>query len=482
MDGIYRGGNSRFLAKTLDQSSWPIAVLTGDGEIIYVNAALCKAVEAESTQLVGLRCCWQIPPDGMPFGRLLAALAPPQRVLSSVSAARDIPWPPGQPASTISQLFVPLAENPSGDPSETTWLVLHRSVAAADSAAPQSVHVGSTHAAHPDELLLKLRSQWSHLDGLLPLLGSSIAIQAAMKRMQLAIATAANVFVWGPLGVGKAEVLRAIFSCRLRQHNVPLVSGQMLPLNCGLVDEALLEAMLDVFLARLKSEVPALAQQLTLERIDQLPSPAVAILNKWLDEHESRCCVAASSQVAASTLAERGQSWQKLMGRIEILEAYLPPLSHRREDILVLWQQSLAAACSGANRSPIAVNQPACELLCAYAWPENLAELQRSVAEILPRVVMTQTIQPSHLPLAIRTGSGAALRGSATTVEPIQLDAILEDVERIIIERALKLSPRNRAQAARWLGISRPRLLRRVTELGLDNLTVADEFDAPDGQ
>jgi DNA-binding NtrC family response regulator len=55
------------------------------------------------------------------------------------------------------------------------------------------------------------------------------------------------------------------------------------------------------------------------------------------------------------------------------------------------------------------------------------------------------------------------------------LDAVLLDLEKIMLQRALKLSPRNRAQAARLLGISRPRLLRRIEQLGLGDDPPADQ-------
>jgi DNA-binding NtrC family response regulator len=49
------------------------------------------------------------------------------------------------------------------------------------------------------------------------------------------------------------------------------------------------------------------------------------------------------------------------------------------------------------------------------------------------------------------------------------LDELLLDVEREVLRRALRNSKGNRARAARALGISRPRLLRRIEQLGLDS-------------
>jgi DNA-binding NtrC family response regulator len=51
--------------------------------------------------------------------------------------------------------------------------------------------------------------------------------------------------------------------------------------------------------------------------------------------------------------------------------------------------------------------------------------------------------------------------------EPIVLDQFLAEIEREVIQRALRRARGNKAQAARLLGVPRPRLLRRLTQLGL---------------
>ena len=52
-------------------------------------------------------------------------------------------------------------------------------------------------------------------------------------------------------------------------------------------------------------------------------------------------------------------------------------------------------------------------------------------------------------------------------VESINLDAYLADIERELIRRSLRVAKGNRAQAARLLGVSRGRLLRRIESLQL---------------
>jgi DNA-binding NtrC family response regulator len=51
--------------------------------------------------------------------------------------------------------------------------------------------------------------------------------------------------------------------------------------------------------------------------------------------------------------------------------------------------------------------------------------------------------------------------------ETIDLDRFLNNIETELIQRALRQSAGNKAQAAKLLGINRARLLRRLEQLGL---------------
>ncbi len=471
MNGNYRGGNGRLLVKQLDLSAWPIAWLQSRGEIVFINKAMCEAAQVEAAELVGLKCSWELPADASAFRELLLAIAPPQAVLNGNMVTRQISWPPVAPTGQIAQYFVPIAGSGEND---RNFLVLH-AVDQGLSSTPIDVPAKSR-VSQATDWLMRFRSQWIHLDGLLPMLGTSPAIQFAMKRVQLAIASQADLFLWGAKGVGKLDVLRAIFVARLKNLGLPLAAGRFFPIDCATLDESLCGDMLEVFQSLLSPDSPSEAHQLVLERIDQAEASVVGRIQHWLAEIEPRCCLAATSRTSVSELSARGDIWSTLASRIGILEIELPSLAARREDISILLHQVLAAVASRQQRAPPVISSAALDLLTAYDWPENVAELQKFSQDILGQLVHSNSIQPNHLPLAIRTFGGTVL-GGLQAFDPIDLDQVLLEVERTMIGRALKLSPRNRAQAARWLGISRPRLLRRIVELGLADLPEADQHD-----
>jgi DNA-binding NtrC family response regulator len=132
--------------------------------------------------------------------------------------------------------------------------------------------------------------------------------------------------------------------------------------------------------------------------------------------------------------------------------------------------------------------------LLAYAWPLDAEEFDQALNESIRRchsealradppsderrdqeqehrdleqAIKTQErlLDETHLPISLRTFPSHIERLSPP--EPIVLDDELKSYERKLIERALRDHPRNNTAAAKALGISRARLLRRMQQWGL---------------
>ncbi|MFO0908290.1 MAG: helix-turn-helix domain-containing protein [Isosphaeraceae bacterium] len=95
-------------------------------------------------------------------------------------------------------------------------------------------------------------------------------------------------------------------------------------------------------------------------------------------------------------------------------------------------------------------------------------------------------IEASDLPAGIRGSLGSAYVPPPIPPTVLPLDDLLTQVERRLIEHALTRSRHNKSKAAELLGISRPRLYRRIRELGLpdepegsEELTAASTALAP---
>lgn len=465
MTDSFRSGNSRTLAKTLDQLGHPLAVLDRRGVIVFVNLPLCQLFKADATQLVGQTCRWQVAEDDAPFGELLTALAPPAGALQGKLVVRQLTTPIVFGSSQSGQLFIPLLDD-EGTPQATLvalgdWPGLSAQLPVAE---PPSVQRKQVHGS----LLTTIRSRWQHLDDLHALIGTSPAIELAMARAQLAIAQPCNLLVSGPAGMEKSNIVRGVFLGRLKRASLPKMAGQLLPIDCRIAEGERLEELLDMFASRLRPESPQQSQLLLLERIEQLSDASVERLNQWLGSMSSQSLAAATSTGRADELATRSPAWGQLLSRLATVEVAIPPLSYRRQDIAPVAMHLLAVACQKKQRAQLGFTPEALQLLTAFPWPQNYRQLSEAIDEAVGRAVLVANIQVMHLPVAVRSYSSTNEQLEADTIEPIDLDQVLLQCERIMLSRALKLAPRNRAQAARLLGISRPRLLRRIEQLGLD--------------
>ena len=465
MTVIFKGGNNRQLGKTLEQFELPTAILDRRARIAYVNGALCEMVKADGSELVGKQTTWELPSDETAHGALLSALAPPSGARAGKLFVRRLVTPVVFGSSATAQLFVPILDQ---DALPHLTLVIFGDWETLSDQVPST----ETSDQEAELLLAEIRGRWQQLDGLEALVGSSPSIQLAMRRSQLAIQSDFCYIVSGPESTGKDEVAKAIFSGRLKRLEVSSIAGQYFSIDCKLLDEPLVEGMLEVFAGRLRPGVNRLAQQLVFESVDTLSEQAILSLQQWVDSLLPQASIAATSQIGIKELATRGPNWQRFASEIGTCEVCLPALSDRCEDILPLAQLFLAQSCRRADRALLSFAPETQDALTAYPWPRNLQQLRESISASVNLAVLTSTIKTQHLPVEVRTYAGQARAKAAaqdSNIEPISLDDVLLDIERVVLRRAMKLSPRNRAQVARWLGISRPRLLRRLEQLGLDD-------------
>lgn len=468
----FRGGNSRLLARQLDLLNWPVVVLDQRLEIVFASASLCQLLQTDATRLVGLACSPQLSQDNAPQRELTMALAPPSEVLHGRAAIRQIPWPPKQPTTFAAQAFVPLIDE---DPSTGLILVLFGQPDILRQRLMPLAPVQPPRGTAADEVLLRLRSQWQQLDGLWPLLGVSLGVQLAMRRAQLASHSTAGVYIHGAEGSGKSEVARGLVALRAKLLGAAASLVQVMPIDCSIVDQQTVSSMLETCAARLRPGAPQEATHLILERIERASDATIRVVDAWLIEHGSNVCTVVTSEAAPDALAVRDPLFSRFVHSLCTLVIEIPPLAVRREDVAPLIQHNLTAAAQRTGRRLPGIAPQTLELLEAYPWPGNVVEMRQVASEMLANAVLTSTIQPAHLPLQIRTFGGTVAGGKQPALEAISLDAVLLDLERIMLKRAIKLSPRNRARAARLLGISRPRFLRRISQLGLDDRPSPEE-------
>jgi DNA-binding NtrC family response regulator len=141
-------------------------------------------------------------------------------------------------------------------------------------------------------------------------------------------------------------------------------------------------------------------------------------------------------------------------------------LAERRADIPLLAQAFVEERNARGPKQRSGFSPAALDRLDSYHWPGNLDELAEVVREAHERSAGPE-ILPDDLPKRIELALDAAARPRRRE-ERIVVDEFLAQIERELIERALAQSKGNKAKAARLLGVTRPRLYRRMVQLGLE--------------
>ena len=169
----------------------------------------------------------------------------------------------------------------------------------------------------------------------------------------------------------------------------------------------------------------------------------------------------------------------RLLHHLATLTVTLAPLAKRREDIPLVAQAILEQSNAAGNEQFSGFTEEALRHLIEYAWPGELEEMISVIEQAIesatpPRVKATDI--PSHVRLALRD----SVAGPAAAPESIDLDAFLADVELELITRSLRVAEGNKSQAARLLGISRARLLRRLEGVEGTGVAASSTREAPE--
>jgi Nif-specific regulatory protein len=152
---------------------------------------------------------------------------------------------------------------------------------------------------------------------------------------------------------------------------------------------------------------------------------------------------------------QTGEFRHDLYYRLKVVEIFLPPLRERREDVPLLCEHFLAEIARDMGRQPPAIEPAVLDVLRTYPWPGNVREL-RNVLERAMVLGVGDNLHVRHLPREVRRGALAR--------DELPDDLSLGEAERRHITDVLSVTGWNKRQAAGLLGISRPRLDRKIRE------------------
>jgi PAS domain S-box-containing protein len=328
--------------------------------------------------------------------------------------------------------------------------------------------------------LLEIRRRLHEQPGYDGLIGFGSSHRRLLDQVHLASVSAAPVLIVGESGTGKRHVARTIHQ-NGQGRQQPLVSFDCEALPAEILERELFGPNTSVALgsatmsSALKTARPRLSlgdgSTLLIREILMLPRDLQARLAASLD---SPVRLLATTGLDPEIALEREQIRPELYFALTTLVLRLSPLRDRRQELPVLAQHMLERANQRGGKQRTGFSPPALSALMSYDWPGNVQELAR-VVDFAHDRGSDAWIALGDLPAPLRGSHGESYL-PPTAPSPIKpLDQLLTEVERRLIETALRQARGNKSRAAEILGISRPRLYRRIKELDLP-----DDAEAPD--
>jgi len=296
-------------------------------------------------------------------------------------------------------------------------------------------------------------------------LGESAALKAALDRAARVIPHASvTVLLTGETGTGKELVARAI------HYNGPRRGAPFVDINCAAIPEQLLESELfghekGAFTGATVAK-PGLFElanggTLFLDEVGHLPLVLQGKLLRALEERSIRRVggtrsitidvrVIAATHVELAAAAARREFREDLFHRLNVVPSELPALRARREDVPLLARHFLARF-SGEYGLPVPVLSPAAErALARREWSGNIRELRNLIERTL-------LLTPKRALDAHDFTEETTVRA---TERDIPFPATIATMTRAAARMMVTHCDGNKSEAARRLGISRPRLQR----------------------
>jgi two-component system NtrC family response regulator len=314
------------------------------------------------------------------------------------------------------------------------------------------------------------------------IVGASPAMRELFEWMGRVAPRDATVLILGESGTGKELVARALHWAGPRRER-PFVA-----INCAAIPPALLESELFGHVkgaftgadrAREGRIRMAEGGTLLLDEIGDMPLDLQGKLLRVLQERQvepvgAGAPTAVDVRVIAATNRElerlvRGGAFREdLYYRLNVVPLRVPPLRERREDIPLLVRRFLEQF----GEPDVRVEPEAMAILEARDWPGNVRELENTIERALALRADPERIAPGDLEMRATAGGGTGADATTPGAIPVEIPdegLVLDDVEKRLIQSALRKTGGNQTRAGRLLGITRQTLIYRMQKHGIES-------------
>ena len=320
------------------------------------------------------------------------------------------------------------------------------------------------------------------------IVGVSSPMQEVFETTARVARSKASVLIHGETGTGKELIARAI------HYNSDRTDKPFVRVNCGALTESLLESELfghvrGAFTGAIqdKKGLFEVADRGTLfldEVSEMSPNLQVKFL-RVLEEKELKRVggteplpvdvrIIAASNRNLEELIKQDRFREDLYYRLNVVPIYLPPLRERREDIPLLVSHFLDKHNKENQKRVSRIQPEVMNLFLHYPWPGNVRELENYIAravvlstgDTLTVDMLPANVRSFQAPIRQHAPSGRSvlddLFGALTPAQPSEATGLLQRMEKLLIEKVLRLTHSVQTDAARILGVNRNTLRNKI--------------------
>lgn len=325
------------------------------------------------------------------------------------------------------------------------------------------------------------------------MIGSDPAFRGALARAALAAKGDGCILIEGENGTGKDMLVRAVHAAS-RRARMPLRVINVRGNSSHGLNSLLFGHEKGAFPGAFETQVGGLQQcdgaTLVLDEVNRLPREVQDRLAETITQakvkpigakHSYRIDVrilAASHRPLSEAVAE-GQFSAALYAALSATRVELPPLRRRIGDIAALARHFLSRFRDQPGLRELGITDEALTLLRAFEWPGNVRQLQAALfraavtcegdaltAKDFPQ--LAEMVRGVNVEAGHRDQIGVVLYTEDGHLRP------LEEIEADVIRLAVGRYSGRMTEVARRLGIGRSTLYRKLTELGIDNVSAND--------
>lgn len=301
-----------------------------------------------------------------------------------------------------------------------------------------------------------------------------------LSKVMLVAKTKATLLITGENGTGKEVLAQLVHYHSKRSQN------KLVAINCGAIPSELVESELfghekGAFTgAHAKKEgcfEMADKSTLFLDEIGEMPKSVQVKLLRAVELGSFRrvggkeeidvdiSLISATNKVLFDQV-QSGSFREDLFYRLNVIELYVPPLRHRKEDIPLLVEFYKNHFVDTYGIEDIEFSEEIMEMFLSYDWPGNVRELKNIVER---SVVLSDggAITPDVIPTRIHRGENLypVCKGNPyDKIIQIPIGTSIEEIERRVIDQTLSSVDNNKTEAAKILGFSRKTLHNKLTK------------------